>query len=142
MATQVKTNASGNASNTGAPGPTPASAKKVVPQAPDQVTFVRRPSPSGYGMNGPQPSSINPGQQMISPLAANLKATVDDDGALDTVIARGTAKSATFLDDSQLRQIAAKNVPVRSDVFKNPNKADEKVPSVLGASNGQPVRQP
>jgi hypothetical protein len=106
MAHNANQPAKGNAPNTGSPGPTPAPKARVVPQAPDQITFVRKPSPAGYGQNGPQPSSINPGQQMLSPMAANLKASSDDgEGVLDTVIARGTARQDESVT-GQLRKIA------------------------------------
>ena len=142
MAQNVKTNAKGNSANTGAPGPTPGPTKKVIPTAPDAVSFVRKPTPAGYGQNGPaNPSSINPGQTLMSPLAANLKASSDDgEGCLDTVIARGTARRDDVVT-CQLRQIADKACPPAFGM-KDPNANNPKVPATLGASNGAPDKQP
>lgn len=143
MAKQVKTNASCNAANTGAPGATPAPTKRVVPQAPDQVTFVRKPSPNGAGQNGPQAVSLNPGQSSISPLGANMKASVDDDGVLDHIIQHGTARNSDEVT-SQLRSIASRNVP-NHPFMRDANSGGApsgKVPSTTQASNGKPVRQP
>ena len=141
MAKQVQTNARGNSDPNAGSNKTPGPTKRVVPQAPDQISAIRKPSPAGYGMNGPQPSSINPGQQMLSPLAANLKASSDDgQSCLDTVIARGTARQDDVVT-TQLRKIADKACP-QAFGMKSPNKPDEKVPATLGASNGAPVRQP
>jgi hypothetical protein len=106
-------NAKGNAPDTGMP-------KQPRPAAPDQISKVRAPSAQGYGMNagGSNPSSVAPDKiaQTMSPLAANLKASVDDDGVLDDVIAHGTK-----LDDEingQLRKIAGGNVPTHSAFAK------------------------
>jgi hypothetical protein len=139
MAIQVKTSAKGNAPNTGAPGPTP---------APDEVSQVRSPTRAGYGMNGyAGPSSLNPSKAQMSPLAANLKASIDDDGALDRVIRDGTARVDSEIT-SQLRDIADKNVPdahsmtsarSRQPTYPGPK---ESVPLKIGATNAPPVRKP
>jgi hypothetical protein len=93
MAISVKQAAKGDAAQTGAPGFTPA--PKAKPQPPDAISQVRNPTPAGYGQNNfAGRSSLNPGEQLLSPMAASLKAAQDDgEGVLDTVIARG-AKSA------------------------------------------------
>jgi hypothetical protein len=142
MAKQVQQPAKGNSGNTAGPVVTPAPTKRVIPQAPDQVTMVRKPSAIGYGMNRDvSPSSIAPGQQRLSPLAANLKASGDDgEGVLDTVVAKGTARVDTEVT-TQLRDIAAKACPPTFGM-KDPNANNPKVPSALGASNGAPVRKP
>lgn len=136
MAKEVQINAKANAPDTGSPGPTPAPTKRAIPTAPDQVSMIRKPSAVGYGMNGDvSPSSITPGQQRLSPLAQNLKASSDDgEGVLDTVIAKGTARVDSEIT-SQLCDIAAKSCPP-SFSMKDPNANNPKVPSALGTSNG------
>jgi hypothetical protein len=116
MAYQVKTTAKGDAANTGAPGPTPA--PKAKPQPPDQISKVRAPTNAGgYGLNGfVGRSSLNPGEQLLSPMAESLKAASDDgESVLDTVVAKGTARQDTSIT-SQLRTIAAGNVPDHSSM--------------------------
>lgn len=137
MARQVDTTAKGNAPGAGpvkTPGPT-------RPAAPDVISQARL-GGDGYGQNSGRnnPSVIPSGSQKLSPLAANMKASVDDGGALDTVIARGTAKQDVSVT-GQLRDIAAKSQPI-SYGHKNPNANPVKVPSATGASNGAPVRKP
>lgn len=89
-------NAKGNRGTTAGPVKTP---------APDEVSHVRSPSGQGYGQNGPaNPSSVPPGQRVLSPLAANLESSVDDDGALGDIIRNGTAKNAKASE--QLRSIS------------------------------------
>lgn len=136
----VKTNAKGNAPGGGpikTPGPT-------RPAAPDVISQARL-GGDGYGQNSGRnnPSSVPPGQQRLSPLAANLKASVDDDGVLDHIIASGTARQDTTVT-GQLRSISDKNVPVHPHM-KDANVAGAprgSVPSSIGASSGKPVRQP
>lgn len=75
--------AAGNAPDTGSPGFTPAPTR---PAAPDVISAPRHGTPAGYGMNSDAGAvSLVPGQQRLSPLAANMKATRDDP-ALDAVI--------------------------------------------------------
>jgi hypothetical protein len=106
-------------------------AGRVKTPAPDQISHPRAPfSGNGYGENGPQPSSVPPGAAMRSPLAENLKSTVDDP-ALNTVIARGTYQSQVVTDDKQLREIAAGNVPTHSGT--RGAATGPKVPAKLGA---------
>jgi hypothetical protein len=83
MAYQV---AKGNAKNTGAPGPTPAPTKKAPPI--NDVVSRARQGGDGYAQNSGvnNPSSVPPGTQKISGLAANIRGAVDDP-ALDAVIA-------------------------------------------------------
>jgi hypothetical protein len=135
MAKQVKTTAQGNA-----PGAGP-----VKTPPPNQILHVRGPSAAGYGMNNdPNASSVDPGKAVMSPLAANLKSSVDDDGVLDTVIARGTARSQTIADDKQLRAIADKNVPDHPHM--RPANAGGApmgtIPNKIGANINGPVRKP
>lgn len=154
MARQVDVNAKGNSGDTAGPVKTPAPTKRVVPSAPDQVSFVRKPSPNGYAMNGPQPSSVGPGAAMCSPLAQNLRGTVQD-AALDAVIASGSAaKRGVNLtgdaDDenikgqtgSQLRTYSADQKVPTTHGMRSRNNEGGTVPSTLGASNGAPVRKP
>jgi hypothetical protein len=53
MAVQVK--AKGNGPATGMPRPI----------APDEITHIRAPGQAGHGMNGAQPSSLNPGKAVF-----------------------------------------------------------------------------
>jgi hypothetical protein len=110
--------------------PTAGAIRTPAPSAPDAISAPRHPTPAGYGQNGPQPSSVAPGKSVLSPLGANMKATVDDDGALDTVMARGTARSQTLVDDKQLREIAAGNVPIHAGT--RGAAVGSKVPARLG----------
>jgi hypothetical protein len=107
MAIIVKEAAKGNAPNTGAPGPTPAPTR---PAPPDMVTNPRAPHGTGYGTNQDAgPASIEPGTTRASALAANMRASVDDDGCLDRI-----QKNGTRMDDSintQLRKVAADPYP-------------------------------
>ena len=104
----------------------------VKTPAPDVVSTPRNPSGSGaYGQNQfNQPSSVNPGKRVVSPLAANLESTADDDGALAQVIASG-AESRDEVLNKQTRAIGAKNVGTTRGMH-DPNKADEKVPGGPG----------
>jgi hypothetical protein len=138
---KVKGAAPGDAPNTGAPGPTPAPTR---PAAPDVISRPRQATPAGYGMNSDAgPVSLAPGVTRQSPLADNLRASVDDDGVLDHVQQFGTARR----DDSitgQLRKIADGNVPT-SYGMKDANTGGAPrgtIPSTLGATNAQPVRKP
>ena len=118
--------AKGNRGDTAGPVKTP---------APDEVTNIRSPSSPGYGMNGPQPSSVAPGKAVISPLGANLKSSVTDD-SIDSVLANGTARNDKVT--SQLRTIAAGNVPTAHGMKGPDNSA--RVPGKIGATNAAPVR--
>lgn len=118
-------------------GPTQAPNKTP---APDEISRPRAGTPAGHGQNGPQPSSVDPGKAVLSPLAANLKSSVTDP-ALDVVIARGTYKSQVVTDDEQLRQIAAGNVPSH-DSMRDPNSGNAKVPPKCGFSSAEPIRKP
>jgi hypothetical protein len=62
--------------------------------APDEISQIRNPKGvgTGYGMDGPQPSSIASGQAMESPLASNLRQSqADSEDVLSQVIAHGVA---------------------------------------------------
>jgi len=122
----VEASAKGNAPATGMP-------KQPAPRpvAPDQISSIRKPSPQGYGMNGGavNPSSIPPGANVMSPMAANLKASSEDgEGVLDTIIAHGTKLDTEIT--SQLRKIAPNNVPdafgMESARSRQPTKSDVK----------------
>jgi hypothetical protein len=138
MAVQAK--AKGNGPNTGMP-------KSV---APDEISSVRSPTGQSYGMNGPHgnASSVAPGKRVISPLAANLESSVDDDGVLQTVINRGAR-----MDDKnfQTRVIDDKGYPAahgmrsRTSDYGSPGGT---IPVKTGAASetvpgyGKPVRKP
>jgi hypothetical protein len=53
-------------------------AKILKTPAPDEISQVRHPSQAGPGMNGPQPSSVAPGQASRSVLGQNLMESFDD----------------------------------------------------------------
>jgi hypothetical protein len=87
-------------------------------------------------MNGPAGNnpSVPNGKRVLSPLAANLESTIDDD-ALPQVIAKGTARNDAVT--SQLRKIAPGNVPTHpamSGAAKGPT-----IPSKIGAPAAAPV---
>lgn len=132
--------AKGNGPNTGAPGPTPAPTR---PAAPDVISAPRHATAAGYGMNSDAgPVSLAPGQQRRSPLAENLKASVDDDGCLDRVIREGTARVDNSIT-GQLRSIADKNVPAHPHM--RPANAGGApmgtIPNKIGANINGPVRK-
>lgn len=102
---------------------------------------------TSYGTaQGDNPSSLTPGQALVSPMADELKRASDDgEGALDTVIRDGTKTDATVT--SQLRNIAKGNVPDHP-AMRSPNKTGggpydfDELPKTVGSSAAQPVRQP
>jgi len=83
----------------------------VKTPAPDVVSTPRNPTGGGgYGENQFNlASSVMPGKSVQSPLAANLRSTVDDP-ALDQVIAGGSGSRDDVLN-TQIRKIGAGNVP-------------------------------
>jgi hypothetical protein len=98
MAYQVKTAAKGNAPATGM--------SKTPP--PDEVTNIRSPINTGlgYGLNGfPGASSVAPGKRVLSPLAANLESSVDDDGVKAKILSRQRGALDETGDDFQTRKI-------------------------------------
>lgn len=136
--------AKGNGPSTGTPK-TPAPTR---PAAPDVISRIRAPSTLGYGMNDAlNPASIDPGQQLLSPLAENLKASGDDgEGMLDRVIARGTAKGTAADVELQSPQTRAVDDTPLPTAFGMRNRSGEgaKVPATTGASEFDPasVRKP
>jgi hypothetical protein len=130
MAVQAK--AKGNGPATGMPK-TP---------APDAASTPRSPGGQGYGTGGPvgNSPSVEPGKRVLSSLAANLESSVDDDGALAQVIAKGTARVDSEIT-SQLRDIAPGNVP-NGFGMKSPNKAGETVPAKIGAASAPLPKAP
>jgi hypothetical protein len=116
--------------------------------APDEISHVRGPSPAGYGQNNdPNPSSIESGRRVVSPLGQNLESSMDDGGALARVIAQGTARQDSSIT-SQLRDIAPGNVPdafgmasarSRQATYPGPRGV---VPATTAKSNAQPIRKP
>ena len=71
-------------------------------------------------------SSVDPGQTVTSPLADNMRASVDDDGVLDTIQKNGIRSDLGW----QMRDIAAKNVPTHPQM--KGASAGPKVPAKLG----------
>jgi hypothetical protein len=69
----------------------PAPAKILRTPAPDEITNVRHPSAQGPGMNGPQPSSVAPGQASESVLAQNLRQSSDPEDLLGQVVRAGVS---------------------------------------------------
>jgi hypothetical protein len=131
----VQAKAKGDGPNTGMPK-TP---------APDAISTPRSGAGQGYGANGPvgNSPSVEPGKRVLSPLAANLESSVDDDGVLAQVIAKGTARVDSEIT-SQLRKIADGNVP-NHPYMKPANSGGAPggtIPSKIGASSAQPVRKP
>jgi hypothetical protein len=121
-----------------AKGNAPATGMQKTP-APDAVSAPRSGGGQGYGANGPvgNSPSVAPGKSVISPLGANLKSSVDDDGVLDRIVREGTK-----LDDSitgQLRKIAPGNVPTAHGMKGADNSA--RVPGKIGATNAAPARK-
>ena len=111
--------------------------------APDEITHVRGPSAAGYGMNNdPNSPSVAPGKRVLSPLAANLESSVDDDGVQAHVIAHGTAMPSP---DFQTRAVSDKGYPpahgMRSRTASDGSPGDT-VPAKIGSVQGDPVRKP
>lgn len=143
----VKTTATGNAADTGTP-------VSIAPTKPPRIRFSDDFGGKGdlnYGRNRQNlPSSVEPGATVESDLAKDLRTTVNDP-VLDAVQKFGTAamRSPEVGDNvedvrgtpaTQIRDIAAKAQPAFG--MKDPNANNPKIPSSLGASNGQPVRKP
>src|ERR1700731_1274588 len=95
--------AKGNAPDTGSPGPPPAPTR---PAAPDVISHPRAGIAAGfYGGNADSgPVSLVPGTTRQSPLADNLRASVDDSGELDRIQREGTARQDSSIA-GQLRTI-------------------------------------
>jgi hypothetical protein len=112
---------------------------------PNQIAMPRHPTAAGSGMNNdPNASSIEPGKRVISPLGSNLETSVDDKGALDAVISKGTARVDNAISD-QLRSInAAGNVALAHGMVRQ--QADypgiaKAIPVTTKSSNAQPARK-
>jgi hypothetical protein len=112
---------------------------------PDQITNVRSPTGQGYGMNGPQnPSSVEPGKRVLSPLAANLESSVDDDGVLAKVLSRPRGALDEGTDD-QTRKIDDKGYPAaHGQVSRQANSGSPggTIPATIGATSAPTVRKP
>jgi hypothetical protein len=143
---KVKGAAPGDAPNTGAPGFTPPPTKPV---APDVISRPRAPIGAGYGMSGgaENPSSINAGTKLESPMASNLRASVDDDGLLDRLQRQGSTRGVIAdvdLQSPQTRDVSKEPYPTAhgmkpANVGGAPSGT---VPSKLGEVVAQPVRKP
>lgn len=141
MPKQVTVNAKGNSDPNAGPNKTPGPTR---PAAPDVISQARL-GGDGYGQNSGRnnPSSIPPGAQKLSGLAANMKASVNDDGVLDHIIAHGTARNSDEVT-GQLRTIASRNVSTKPGM-KDANTGGAprgSVPASNGASNGTVARKP
>jgi hypothetical protein len=139
MAIQVK--APGNAPNTGAPGFTPAPTKIVRPAAPDNISAPKVGSSSGYGMsNFTGAASITPGQRVVSPLGANLEASVDDP-ALAQVRANGTR--ADHISEGLAQETRKVSDAQMQTTFGHRSRRGEIGPGNVGNSTAPtPVRKP
>ena len=87
MAIKVSEAAKGNAPPTGmAKTPSP-----TRPAPPDAVSHVAEHRPRNDGENGGlnNQSRLNPGERMESDLGKSMRAAVDDDGVLDSIIKNG-----------------------------------------------------
>jgi hypothetical protein len=134
-----KIKGAGEGPNTGAPGPTPAPTR---PALHDLISAPRGPGAiAGYGQSGGanNPSSIPPGTRVVSPLAANLESSIDDDGVQTAVIANGTARNSARVTN-QLRDIASRNVPDHPRM-SGPSKGGT-VPATIGTTSAPVVRKP
>jgi hypothetical protein len=113
--------------------------------APDSISSVRSPTGQGYAMNGPHDnaSSVAPGKRVLSPLAANLESSVDDDGALAHVIAKGTAMPSP---DWQTRAIDTDQKIPSAHGMKSRQVSDGSpggtIPASIGATSAPVVRKP
>jgi hypothetical protein len=93
---------------------------------------------TGYGVNGPQPSSIPPGASVTSVLADSLRAgQADADDTLGKVIAKGVAKNDA-LDSFQQRKGSDTPYPTTFGM-RGPAPA-KTVPAELIDDEAQPVR--
>lgn len=134
MAVQAKVR--GNGPNTGMPKSSP----------PDQVTNIRAPGGQGYAEDGPaNPSSVEPGKRVLSPLAANLESSVDDDGVLQTILSRPRGTLDQGEGDWQTRKIddsgyaPAYGMKSRTSGDGSPGGT---IPAKIGASGKQAVPKP
>jgi len=115
--------APGDAVNNGAPGPTPAPARKI---APDVISAPRQPSP---GIIGSRAVSIPPGTQAPTPMAEVLRQD-GDDGTLERIIREGTAKN-DFADE--LRTVDASPIKAAHGMrSRTANDEGGKVPNKIG----------
>ncbi len=126
--------------------------------APDDVTEIRNPKGSGYGQNGPQPSSVAPGKAVESPLGSNLRQSQIADTETDVlsqVIAGGISGRGDAIpaDDDysdaggQLRAVSSKMYPPSHGMVRqqDPSILDKAKPSLPASdanSEAQPVRKP
>jgi len=130
-------NAKGSAAPTGMP-------RQPKPAAPDEVSSIRNPTLAGHGQNGDTNGSVAPVGKVISPLAANMRASVDDP-TMDTILSRprGALNEGT---DDQTRKISpnADVHPSYGMKLRAPDTGSPggTVPGKLGANEGQPVRKP
>jgi hypothetical protein len=95
----------------------PRSGVIVKTPAPDSVSHIRSPSGLGYGQNdgASNPSSVDPGKRVVSPLGANLESSVGDSD-LHNLISGGITKRVSGPEEpdvpgSQTRTISNKGYP-------------------------------
>lgn len=130
-AVQVKTAAKGDARNTGMPR-TP---------APDSISQIKNPTGVGYGQNNAgllNPSSVEPGRRVLSPLAQNLEQSGTDE-TLQTILSRPRGALNKGADD-QTRVIDDKGYPAAHGM--KPRASDGTIPDKIGATSAPPVRTP
>lgn len=122
--------------------PTAGKINKTPP--PNQIATPRHPTAAGSGMNNdPNPSSIEPGRRVVSPLGQNLETSVSEGGALDAVISKGTARVDNAISD-QLRTITGAPPPAHGMVRQQADYPGiaKAIPATTASSDAQPARKP
>lgn len=117
MAIKVQESASGNAAQTGAMKTPPAKLKPTFPALKEKDTG------GAYGQNHWTGGSSTPMDQVpLSPAAANLKASVDDDGILDRIIGRDKPSKGAIADidlmSPQTRDVSSQSYPISSGMVR------------------------
>jgi len=117
-----------------APGNAPATGMPKTP-APDAISSPRSGGGQGYGTGGPvgNSPSVPPGKRVLSPLAQNLESSVDDDGVLAAVIARG-AKMAD--SNFETRSESDASYPPAHGMRNRSDESKGTIPGSIGGSNG------
>jgi hypothetical protein len=110
--------------------------------APDEVTNIRAPGQSGYGQNGPQPSSVAPGKRVLSPMAQNLESSVDDDGVAERVRAVGARMDDTNFQTRAVPDTAYPAAHGMKSRQVGDGSPGGQVPSTIGASSAPLPKDP
>ncbi len=132
-------------------GNKPAPARINRTPAPDEVTNIRHPSAAGPGMNGPQASSVAPGQASESVLAQNLRQSSDPQDLIGQVIRNGVSGRDDRIPvnaaetDWQRRPVSDDAYPTSYGLSKrgpSTGSPGSTVPPKTGWNPGVQVRQP